>query len=156
MVIITDPVEQVSINFVISSQGGDKVAHIHHFRTSGVGTRTPTSGSTTSAESGSEPRQPRPRPAQPVREDLGTKTIENFAVRGTKTTRTIEAGAEGNELPIVIVSETWYSRELRQALLTETDDPRVGHQTSKLVNIQRTEPDPALFQVPSDYATKED
>jgi hypothetical protein len=42
-------------------------------------------------------------------QSLGTQTINGVSAQGTRTTRTIPAGEMGNEKPIVIVTERWYS-----------------------------------------------
>ena len=88
-------------------------------------------------------------------EALGSKIIEGVNATGTRTTRIIDAGSQGNDKPIVSVSETWFSPELNMTVLSETDDGQSGHSATKLVNITRTEPDAQLFQVPSDYTVKE-
>jgi hypothetical protein len=87
--------------------------------------------------------------------DLGTQTIEGVPAQGTRTTRTIPAGAIGNDLPIVITTETWYSPDLKVLILSKTNDPRMGETTYKLTNIQRSEPPANLFQIPSDYTIKD-
>jgi len=38
------------------------------------------------------------------------------------------------------------------AVLSKTSDPRFGESTTKLINIEMAEPDPALFQVPAEYS----
>jgi hypothetical protein len=70
-------------------------------------------------------------------------------------TTTIAAGAVGNDLPIVVTSEEWTSPDLQVLVLTERKDPRNGDSSYRLLNISRSEPDPSLFQVPSDYTIKE-
>ena len=65
---------------------------------------------------------------------------------------TIPVGAIGNERPIVVTSEEWTSPELKVLVLSESNDPRTGTSTYKLVNLKRADPSPSLFQVPSDYA----
>ena len=45
---------------------------------------------------------------------------------------------------------------LQQVLLSKTEDPQSGEQTMKLINIQTSEPDPSLFQIPPDYNVKDD
>jgi hypothetical protein len=87
--------------------------------------------------------------------DLGTQTIEGVPAQGTRTTRTIPAGAIGNEQPILITTETWYSPDLKVLVLSKTSDPRMGETTYKLTNIQRSEPAANLFQVPDDYTVKD-
>ena len=83
--------------------------------------------------------------------DLGTQNIEGVAAQGTRVTRTIPAGTIGNDLPIVITTETWYSPELKVLVMSKTNDPRMGETTYKLTDIQRAEPAASLFQVPDDY-----
>jgi hypothetical protein len=84
-------------------------------------------------------------------EDLGSQTMEGVLVTGTRTTRTIPAGQIGNDKPISIVTEVWTSPELKSVVYSKRTDPRMGEQTFKLTNIVRTEPDPTLFTVPSDF-----
>jgi hypothetical protein len=88
-------------------------------------------------------------------ESLGTQTINGVSAQGTRTTRTIPAGEMGNEKPIVIVKETWYSPELQITVMTKRTDPRIGETVSQLTNIQKQEPTATLFQVPSDYSVKQ-
>lgn len=92
---------------------------------------------------------------QAVRSDLGTQTINGVPAQGTRITRTIPAGQIGNEKPIVIVTETWYSPDLQTYVLRKTTNPLSGNTTFQLTNIQQGEPDPTLFQVPSDYTVKQ-
>ena len=88
-------------------------------------------------------------------EKLEPRTIEGVQAQGSRTTVTIPAGEQGNELPIQIVSERWYSPELQVVLMTTHSDPRFGQTTYRLTNVQRAEPASTLFQVPSDYTVKE-
>lgn len=84
-------------------------------------------------------------------ESLGTRSIEGVMAEGTRTTSTIAAGAIGNLMPIEVVTERWYSRELQMAVLISRKDPRSGDSVYRLRNIIRTEPPADLFMVPSDY-----
>ncbi len=86
-----------------------------------------------------------------VIENLGTQRIEGVEADGTRTTTRIPAGAIGNQLPIDIVSERWFSKELGLAVLITRRDPRSGDTTYRLTNIVRAEPSPDLFTVPRDY-----
>ena len=74
---------------------------------------------------------------------------------GTRTTRTISAGAIGNELPILVVTEYWRSPDLKILVLTRSADPRMGETTHRLVGIARGEPDASWFIVPADYTVRE-
>jgi hypothetical protein len=88
-------------------------------------------------------------------ESLGTQTINGVAAQGTRTTRTIPAGEIGNEKPIVIVTEKWYSTDLQAAVMIKRTDPRTGGESVfQLTNIQKQEPAATLFQVPADYTVK--
>lgn len=86
--------------------------------------------------------------------DLGDKVINGVTAHGTRITRTIPAGQIGNERPIVIVEERWYSPDLQMNVLTTTNDPLTGNTVFQLTNIQRVEPDASLFQVPADYTVR--
>jgi hypothetical protein len=88
-------------------------------------------------------------------EDLGTQTMEGVQVTGTRTTQTIPVGKIGNDRPIVITTEVWTSPDLKTTVYSKRSDPRMGEQTFKLTNIQRSEPDPSLFTVPSDFKISE-
>jgi hypothetical protein len=84
-------------------------------------------------------------------EQLGTKNVEGVEAEGTRTVTTIPAGAIGNERPIEVVYEKWYSKDLQLIVYSKHSDPRYGDQVYKLTNISRNEPDPSVFAVPSDY-----
>jgi hypothetical protein len=85
-------------------------------------------------------------------EDLGTQMINGLAATGTRTTRTIPAGAIGNQQAIQIVREAWVSVDLKVPVLIKSSDPRFGSTVMQLTNVVRAEPDASLFQVPANYA----
>jgi hypothetical protein len=58
-------------------------------------------------------------------------------------------------MPIEVVSERWYSRELQMAVLITRKDPRSGDSVYRLHNIVRTEPPADLFTVPTDYEVRD-
>ncbi|HLG96976.1 MAG TPA: hypothetical protein VKX49_11750 [Bryobacteraceae bacterium] len=103
------------------------------------------------------PRQPpanRPAPPQSANvttEDLGTQVIQGVNATGKRITRTIPAGAAGNDRAIQIVTETWTSPDLQIVVSSKTTDPRMGDNVYQLTGITRAEPDPALFTVPAGY-----
>jgi hypothetical protein len=84
-------------------------------------------------------------------ESLGTKMIEGISVEGTRITITTPAGAEGNDRPMQRVCDRWHSEELNLTLLSNCSDPRSGRVILRLSNLNRGEPDPALFEIPADY-----
>lgn len=91
-----------------------------------------------------------PKP-ETMREELGTQTMEGVSVKGTRVTQTYAAGALGNDRPLAIVTEYWYSAELHLNLLTRRNDPRHGQQTVRVTEIVSAEPDSVLFEIPSEY-----
>jgi hypothetical protein len=92
-----------------------------------------------------------PEPPDVKTEQLGTKEYEGVRAEGTRAIATLPAGAIGNVRPIEIVSERWYSPELRVVVYSRRADPRFGETIYRLTNITRAEPDASLFQVPADY-----
>ena len=101
------------------------------------------------------PRTPMPAGGTVNREELGTQVVEGVPATGTRTTTTIPAGAIGNEQPLLIVSEQWFSPELKVLVLTKHSDPRTGETIYRLTNILQTEPTRSLFEVPADYTLRD-
>ena len=93
---------------------------------------------------------------QSTMEDLGPQVIEGIQTEGKRHTLTWPVGSEGNDRPITHVLETWTSPELKEVILRKSQDPRSGEQTHKLVNIDRSEPDPSLFEPPAGYTVKDE
>jgi len=93
-------------------------------------------------------------PGDVTKEQLGTKPVNGFQAEGVRVTRTIAAGAMGNEKAITVVTERWYSPDLQIVVLTTHTDPMMGTVTTKLVGVTQGAPDAALFQVPSDFTTQ--
>jgi hypothetical protein len=85
-------------------------------------------------------------------ETLPNKTIEGLNCTGKRTTVTIPAGQIGNEKPIAIVQETWYSPDIEAVVQSTTSDPRSGMTSYKLTNVKRVEPPTEMFEPPSDYS----
>jgi hypothetical protein len=160
MVIVSDPV--ANTNFTLNSQertvrmmgglvSGNGAVRLEIRSSSGAG---PANAGTIAVSSGMIlPGQP--PSAAVATEPLGSQTIEGIVAEGTRQTHTIPAGQIGNQQPIQIVDEKWFSPELRIPVMTRHSDPREGETVFKLTNIVRTEPDPSLFQVPPDYKIKE-
>ncbi|MGB7434989.1 MAG: hypothetical protein WBR26_25770 [Candidatus Acidiferrum sp.] len=89
-------------------------------------------------------------------ENLGTMWLEGLLVKGRRITHTIPEGAEGNDRALTVVVEAWESSEMGITLLQKNSDPRSGNSTKRMTNLKRTEPDSALFQVPTDYTVKDE
>jgi len=84
-------------------------------------------------------------------ESLGTKTLEGVTVEGTKTTFEIPAGELGNDKPMQVVTENWFSPELQMMVMSRHVDPLSGEHVFRMINIKRMEPAASLFMVPSDF-----
>ena len=92
----------------------------------------------------------------PNSENLGDQTIDGIHVTGTRMTHTIPAGKMGNEKPITVTSERWYSPELKATVATKHNDPWAGELKTELKNVSASEPDASLFAVPADYKVVDD
>jgi TonB family protein len=90
------------------------------------------------------------------RESLGKQMIEGVECEGTRMVSTIPAGQIGNERPIEIINERWYSPELQVTVMTKQSDPRYGETIFRLAGLTRAEPDEYLFKVPSEYTIKDE
>ncbi|MBM3802589.1 MAG: hypothetical protein FJW26_09820 [Acidimicrobiia bacterium] len=109
-------------------------------------------GETIAFEASSTFESPLPKPQT---EALGKRVIEGVEAGGTRTTMTIPAGQVGNELPIQVVSESWFSPELQVVVLSKNSDPRMGETVYRLTGISRSEQPRSLFEVPADYKIEE-
>jgi hypothetical protein len=89
-------------------------------------------------------------------ETLGDQTFEGVHATGTRVTTTIPAGKMGNDKPIIVTSERWYSPELKVAVMTKHDDPWAGELKTEFKNVSTSEPDSSLFSVPADYKVIDD
>jgi hypothetical protein len=88
----------------------------------------------------------------PVRtENLGEQTILGFRTRGTRVITTLPAGEIGNDRPIDIVSEQWFSPELEVVMRSLHRDPWAGEFTTSVVRIKRGEQPASLFEIPEHY-----
>lgn len=109
-------------------------------------------GSSTAATPAMRINQPFLAAPNPVRtENLGEQTILGFRARGTRVITTLPAGQIGNDRPIDIVSEQWFSPELDLVMRSSHSDPWGGEFTTTVTRISRGEQPAALFQVPPPY-----
>jgi len=92
---------------------------------------------------------------RPTREDLGTQVIEGLEAKGERVTRIIPEGMEGNDQPLQISTETWFSAEGHLVLLRISNDPRRGETVTRMSDVVFEEPPAELFQVPADYTVQE-
>lgn len=104
----------------------------------------------TADQPGRERRNPNVRT-----ESLGRQIVEGVPADGTRTTMTIPAGEIGNENPIQMVTETWYSEELQTFIVRKRSDPRSGESQTRYTNIIRAEPARIMFEPPADFKAVE-
>jgi len=96
-----------------------------------------------------------PAMPRPTREDLGTQMIEGLEARGERIARIIPEGAEGNDKPMQMTSESWIAAKEGIVLLQISNDPRRGERVMHLTNLVLEEPPAELFQLPADYTLEE-
>lgn len=117
----------------------------------GMGIGTGAAGDIMSAMSAARTKMLLRKPGEP----LGKQMVEGVNAEGTRNVSTIEIGAIGNDRPIQVTGESWYSDELQMVVMSKHSDPRTGDESFRLANIQRTEPAAYLFQLPTGYQITE-
>lgn len=75
-------------------------------------------------------------------ESLGTQVIAGVEAEGTRDTITLPAGVHDSQSPVEVVSERWYSTELKAVV-------RHRHRDA------RGEPEASLFEVPAGFEIEE-
>jgi hypothetical protein len=113
-------------------------------------------GGTTTAQVFMKKIGPGAGEAAPTSENLGDQTIGGVHATGTRITTTIAAGSMGNEQPILVTSEAWFSPELKVTVMTKHNDPWAGEMKTQFTNVTPSAPDHSLFTVPSDYKIVDD
>jgi hypothetical protein len=83
---------------------------------------------------------------------IGEKRIEGLKVTGSRLEFTLAAGTVGNEQPITVRTDQWFSADLGVVVSSMNHDPMIGDTTYRLEQINRAEPDAGLFQIPGDYS----
>jgi hypothetical protein len=145
LVRIYDPILKTQLSWGIDDHSGGKVARVFH-------------------EARSKPLTPEEQAAHGKRsqaqqsvagefksEDLGTRTIAGVEAHGMRTTRTIPAGEEGNELPLMTTEESWYAKDPGVEVMAIREDPTLGRSTYVIEELTAGEPDAALFAPPAGY-----
>ena len=83
-------------------------------------------------------------------ENLGDDKIEGISVKGCRITRSLPGKPDSNQ-PETSITEIWASPELQINLLVTEHYSNGEERLTRLSNIIREEPDPALFQIPEGY-----
>ena len=85
-------------------------------------------------------------------EDLGKKDIEGLETIGFRETTTVNPGVFGNDQPMIIIREFWYSPQLGINLISLLDSPQSGKQQFTVTHVSTAEPDPHFFTLPEGYS----
>lgn len=86
-----------------------------------------------------------------VRDRLGDSTIDDLEVQGTRETLTFNANTFGNDRPVAIKKEFWYSPRLQINLVVTRNDPRTSDQAIHVTELNLSDPDPARFAIAQSY-----
>lgn len=91
------------------------------------------------------------------REDLGDQTIEGVVAHGERIFMPMLGAPDGGESAQGNnTTDRWCSDDLSALVLTVSENARTGAKSSVgMQKIDRTEPDPSLFQIPPGYAVTE-
>jgi hypothetical protein len=84
-------------------------------------------------------------------EDLGARTIEGIETHGTRDTINYNAGVMGSDQPFSSHREFWQAPSLGINLYSEVVGPNVGKQVFTLTDVNLSEPDPRLFELPEGF-----
>jgi hypothetical protein len=84
-------------------------------------------------------------------EDLGLSSTEGQETHGYRETTTFNPGVMGNDKPMAVTREFWYSTHLGVNLISIVDEPMTGKQFFTAKELSTAEPDPSFFEVPADY-----
>jgi hypothetical protein len=87
--------------------------------------------------------------ANTVKENLPAKTINGIYATGTRT-RTIMPSGDGRKVEAPYFGEYWVSPELRITVLDKHVDAH-NETIDEVRQLDRSEPDPAFFEIPADY-----
>jgi hypothetical protein len=152
MITIADPV--AGTRYMLDPNR--KVAHQMKLRTPGAGKGATSPEASQAFQQKMEARLQQEEASGAVKKDsLGTQTINGVNAEGTRITHTIAAGQIGNDKPLQVVFERWYSPDLQIVVKSTRTDPRFGTTTYTLSSIQRTEPASTLFTVPADFTVQQ-
>ena len=151
MVFINDPVGGVSYSLNAQDRTGTKYVRNGDGRGAQRASQDASGRGPRPRAGGPDGRQARMGGVAAKTESLGRQTIEGVQAEGRRITMTIPAGQAGNELPIHIITESWYAADLQTAVLIRHSDPRNGETVTRLTNINRGEPAHLLFEAPADY-----
>ena len=144
-VTVYDPVQRMHLTW---NAGGSsaKVAHVKPFLEREGSPRCP-------APPGPQARR---NPGDFTVEFLPPTTINGIPVVVNRNTKVVPVGEIGNDHEFTIIQEWWISTDLGVVMRHANEDPRIGKIVVELSDVNRADPDPALFKVPEGYDVRED
>jgi hypothetical protein len=77
------------------------------------------------------------------------QNVEGVVASGWKL-YSIVTGA-GDDRPLIVTDEEWYSDELWMTVLSRHSDPREGETIMRWINVIRMDPDISMFAPPEGY-----
>lgn len=156
---IVDPVEHIQWSFSIG-EGVDKTAIWWKYDARRDSKVYPTTYQT--LPGGSTNRRMMARPLRPEGPGYRDEELTSTYVNGVfcEGSRYIERNAPGmgnnrSDHEEIAVTEEWWSEDLFTQVRRKVNDPSLGKYRTELVDIDRSEPDPALFRPPTDYRVLE-
>lgn len=85
------------------------------------------------------------------RESLGKKQLDGIEVEGTRETRTVRAGVNGNSKPVVTTREMWFSPQLQLYLSVMVTDPFGATRRVEAADLKLGDPGKDWFAIPDGY-----
>ena len=156
---VFDPVARTSVSWQVGDDNQPKVAQVFHAPDPVPRTASAPLSAEELAQRQKMLQAARARGAQQQKdyktEDLGIKDFNGVSAHGTRTTQTIPAGKEGNDLPLVVINENWRAKEMGLTVMAISDDPRRGRTVAEYEELNLGEPDPGLFAPPAGYTVQE-
>jgi len=86
-----------------------------------------------------------------IHEDLGMQNFSGVETVGTRDTTTINPGFFGNDRPYTKTREFWFAPSLGIDLRSEVTDPSFGKQIFTVTDVNSSEPDAKLFELPAGF-----
>jgi hypothetical protein len=85
-------------------------------------------------------------------QSLSGQTFQGMYAEGTRTTQIMPSDEDRNP-NVVDVQETWVSPDLKIVVFSKetSTDPNSDQITREIRQLDRSEPNPALFEIPADY-----
>ncbi len=84
-------------------------------------------------------------------EPLGMRRFSGLDVVGRRVTMTTATGQIGNDAPVVVRDEAWYSPDLHLVVAVDYSDSRYGTVRYRLTNLRREDQPSRLFVLPEGY-----